>query len=144
QLIMQHTYDFLVRYEEVLALDTANAPVRAEALTVEGIESHKTRARDQVAVIARQGEGFETFSLVNFMGVDANRWETALGKGPDPLTNLSVHLRTGHPVALVWWASPDTGMLDAQPISFTTGPAGITFSLPRLDYWSMIVVEYQP
>ena len=143
QVITQHYYDFLVRYEEVLALDTTNAPDRAEALTIEGVESHKTRARDQVAVIARQGQGFETFSLVNFMGVDTNRWETALGKGPDPLMNLAVMLRTDRPVARVWWASPDAGSLDAQPISFTAGPGGISFSLPRLDYWSMIVVEYQ-
>ena len=36
QAMMQSYYDFLVRYEEMLALDTTNAPDRAKALTIEG------------------------------------------------------------------------------------------------------------
>ena len=33
QSIMRSYYDFLVRYEEMLTLDTTNAPDRAKALT---------------------------------------------------------------------------------------------------------------
>jgi hypothetical protein len=125
----------------VLALDTVNAPDRAEALTIEGVESHKARAKDQVAAIARRGQGFETFSLVNFMGVDTNRWETALSTGPDPLVSLAIQIRTDRPVARVWWASPDGGAVDAQPVSFTTGTDGIpspcrAWNIGRWSLWN--------
>jgi dextranase len=148
QTIMQNYYDFLARYEEVLALDTANASDRAKALVIDGIETQKLRSKDRVAVIARQGQDLETFSLVNFMGIDSGRWDTALSKGPDAQSDLAVQIHTDRPVARVWYASPDEGRLDAQPVDFTTGAdeAGsfIALTLPRLAYWTMIVVEYQP
>ncbi len=144
QLIMQNYYDFFVRYEEVLSLNTTNAPQRAEALTIEGIDTSKMRAKDQVATITRQGENFETFSLINFIGVDTSKWDTPLDQGPDSLVDLAVQIVTERPIAAVWWASPDGDTLDAQPISFTTEADAIFFTLPRLDYWTIIVVEYQP
>ncbi len=148
QSIMRNYYDFLVRYEEMLALDTANAPERAKALVIDGVETQKLRSKDRVAVIARQGQGFETFSLVNFMGIDSGRWDTALSNGPDALTDLAIHIQMDRPVARVWFASPDGGMLDAQPVDFTTSTddtgSFIALTLPCLAYWTMIVVEYQP
>jgi dextranase len=149
QAIMRRTYDFLVRYEEVLALDTATGSVdRADALVIAGVETGKLRSKDKVAVIVRQGRSFETFSLVNLMGIDSGQWDTALARGPDPLADLPVQIHIDRPVARAWYASPDGNGLDAQPLAFTaaTDSAGayIAFTLPRLDYWTMIVVEYQP
>jgi dextranase len=148
QAILRRYYDFLVRYEEVLALDTSGAADRAQALTIAGIETQKLRSKDIVAVIARQGLDFETFSLINLMGIESGRWDTALSKGPDLLADLSVQIRADRPVARVWMASPDGDTLDAQPLALTTGTddAGstIAFTVPRLEYWTMIVVEYQP
>jgi dextranase len=64
------------------------------------------------------------------------------------LADLSVQIRADRPVARVWMASPDGDTLDAQPLALTTGTddAGstIAFTVPRLEYWTMIVVEYQP
>jgi dextranase len=144
QTIQRRYYDFLVQYEEVLNLDTTNAPERAKLVTLTGIETGKRGAKDQVAVIARHGVNFETFSLINFMGIDTGKWDTALSKGPDALTDLQVQIPTDRPVARVWFASPDGEMLDAQALIYTEGTDAINLSLPRLDYWTMIVVEYQP
>ena len=54
------------------------------------------------------------------MGIDSGHWDTALSKGPDALTDLPIQIHTDRPVARVWFASPDGGMLDAQPVDFTT------------------------
>ncbi|HVO68569.1 MAG TPA: glycoside hydrolase family 66 protein, partial [Aggregatilineaceae bacterium] len=149
QAIMQRTYDFLVRYEEVLSLDTTDATgTRAKALTIPGVETPKLRSKGKVAVIVRQGPRFETFSLVNLMGIDNGRWDTALSSGPEPLTDLSVQIHTERPVARAWLASPDGESLDAQPVALVTSEDEarqyVTFGVPRLDYWTMIVLEYQP
>lgn len=146
--IMRRYYDFLVRYEEILSLATTNAtPTRAGALTIAGIETQKLRSKDKVAVIVRQGQGFETFNLINLMGIDSSRWDTPLFKGPNPLVELPITIHTEYPVTRAWLASADGNSLDAQPLTLTRGAdeAGpyIAFTLPRLDYWSMIVLEYQ-
>jgi dextranase len=149
QAIMQRYYDFLVRYEEVLSLDTIDATgSRAKALTIPGVETQKLRSKDKVAVIVRQGPSFETFSLINLMGIDGGRWDVALTAGPDALADLPVRIHTDRPVAQAWLASPDGESLDAQTVALVTGEddAGpyVAFELPRLDYWTMIVLEYQP
>jgi dextranase len=149
QAIMQRYYDFLVRYEEVLSLDTIDATgSRAKALTIPGVETQKLRSKDKVAVIVRQGPSFETFSLINLMGIDGGRWDVALTAGPDALADLPVRIHTDRPVAQAWLASPDGESLDAQTVALVTGEddAGpyVAFELPRLDYWTMIVLEYRP
>lgn len=149
QTVTQHYYDFLVRYEEVLALDTANATGdRSEALSIAGVETQKYSSKDKVGVIVRQGQDFETFSLINLMGIDSGQWDTALTKGPDSLADLPVRIHTDRQVTRAWLASPDGNSLDAQPVALASGSddAGpyVTFTLPQLDYWTMIVLEYQP
>lgn len=140
-------YDFLVRYENVLALGTTGAPDRAAALAIEGVMTNTRRSRDRVAVIARRGEGRETFSLINLMGIGGELWDEPLPNGPTPLRDLPVQLRVDAPVERLWYASPDDRDPQARPLPFTqrhddTGRL-IEFTLPSLDYWTMIVVEYR-
>ncbi|MCZ7547222.1 MAG: glycoside hydrolase family 66 protein [Anaerolineae bacterium] len=152
QAVMKRYYDFLVRYEELLSLDTTDAAARTDALAIDGVETGGLRSRDRVAVIARRGAAgrepaAETFSLVNLMGLSTGRWETALAGGPTPLHDLAVRIAVERPVARVWEASPDRDDLAAQPLDFAAGEdeggAFVAFTLPRLDYWSMIVLEYE-
>ena len=142
-------YDFPVRYGEVLATETTDATAaRAGALAIEGIRTQSLRSRDRVAVIVRQGRDFETFSLVNLLGLESGEWARPLAGGPDPLDDLAIRVYTDRPVSSLWWASPDGDSLDARALDFAAGHdeggAYIAFRLPRLDTWSMIVVEYSP
>ena len=148
QAVIERYYDFLVRYEEVLALDTVNAADRSKALVIDGIRTEGLTAKNRVAVIARQGQGFETYSLINFLGVDSGQWDTPLTDAPQPQTQLPIRITTNKTVIRVWAASPDGDSLDAQPLEFTAGMGengrNIAFTLPTLDYWTMVVVEAQP
>jgi dextranase len=147
QGVMRQYYDFLVRYEEVLSVGMAAATgERAAALTIDGIETRSLRSRDRVAVIVRQAQDREAFSLVNLIGIDSGDWATPLAAGPDPLSDLAVQIRTSRPVARVWWASPDRADLDAQVLEVVSTRVGqgwnVSFSLAYLDVWSLIVLEY--
>ena len=91
QATTRRYYDFLVRYGEVLATETSDATAaRAGALAIEGIRTQSLRSRDRVAVIVRQGRDFETFSLVNLLGLDSGEWARPLAGGPDPLDDLAI------------------------------------------------------
>lgn len=141
-------YDFLVRYEEVLSVGMVDATgKRAPALRIEGIETRSLRSRDRVAVIVRQGQDRETFSLVNLIGIDSGQWATPLTTGPRPLSSLAVQIHASRPVTRAWWASPDRGILDAQMLDVSStrvaGGWNTSLVLPYLDVWSMIVLEYQ-
>ena len=145
QELERRYYDFLVRYENVLALGTRDATAdRAAALTIDGVETGTRRSQDRVAVIVRQGNDlpFETFSLVNLLGIEDGHWDVALAQGPTPLQDLTLSLQVAQPVTRVWAASPDGANPIAQAVDFSGDGSAITFTLPRLDVWTMIVVEY--
>ena len=147
QALMRRYYDFLVRYENRLALGTQDATGdRRDAVQIEGVETHSRQGYDQVAVVVRQGGGFETFSLINLLGLEHGYWEEALPAGPTPQTNLAVRISVSSTVAGVWAASPDSHSLPAQTLTFTTetddNGSYVAFTLPGLDYWQMIVLDY--
>jgi dextranase len=140
-------YDFLVRYENVLALGTTDATKdRALALSIAGVETAGYRSQDRVAVIVRQSKqgSFETFSLIDLMGIDGGYWDEALKQSPTPLHDLAVRvgIPEGKTVARMWLASPDGDSSAMQAVDFTTDSSAIAFSVPTLDYWTMLVVEY--
>lgn len=148
QAAMQRLYDFVVRYEEVLSAGTWDATeTRAGALAIDGVKTDGTLSKNRVAVIVRQGNGRETFSLVNFMGLAHGKWLETLFAGPQPQRDLAVTLRVERPVERVWLASPDAADIAPQTVAFEAGDdasgAFIRFTVPSLDAWTMIVVEYE-
>jgi dextranase len=147
QMVTQRYYDFLVRYEEVLSLDTIDATgARSADLTIKAVKTRSLRSRDRVAVIVRQGQTFDTFNLVNLLGIANGGWEQPLTRGPNPLADLAIEVHVKRSVKAIWWASPDGNTLAAQSLDFALPQDNhetlVSFHLPHLDYWSMIVVEY--
>jgi dextranase len=148
QTAMRRYHDFLVRYENRLALGTQDATQdRIDAVQIDGLVTHSRRGHDQVAVVVRHGEGFESFSLINLQGLPHGYWDDPLPAGPTPQTNLGLRIYVPYAVTQVWAASPDNDNLAAQPLAFTTGTddtgSYINFTLPCLDYWQMIVLDYE-
>jgi dextranase len=135
-------YDFIVRYENVLAVGTSDATAaRADALRIDGVKTDGRGSQDRVAVIVRKGANRETFSLVNLMGIDGGYWDAPVTQGATPLRDLAVRVQVDAPVKAVWLATPD-GEPSAQAVDFTSESGAIGFSVPTLDAWTMIVVEY--
>jgi dextranase len=142
QEIMRRHYDFAVRYENVLALDTRDATAdRGDAVMLEVIPTAGTRARDRVVTIVRLGNNTEAFSLINFIGIDGERWDAPITQAPTTQQLINVSVQVERAVNRVYAASPDTsGRPQAVPFTFSGGR--IHFELPQLDYWTMFVVEY--
>ncbi|MBN8635551.1 MAG: hypothetical protein J0M07_09540 [Anaerolineae bacterium] len=138
-------YDFIVRYENVLSVGTTAASAeRHGAISLGDVRMRGIRSRDRVVPIVRAGADFETFRLVNFLDIDGADWNAPTTVGPTPLTDQAVSLTVERPVTAVWYASPDTTEnMSANSLPFSVEAGTLQFILPRLDYWSMIVVEYE-
>ena len=135
--VLRRYYDFLVRYENVLSLGTRDAtPERGRHVVVEGVGGQEA----DVWAIVRQGRGFDTISLINLPEGGRVRWDQPLGEDTLVLTDLRVRYPLKRPVKRVWWASPG-GPLQATPLPFAVRD-WVTFSIPRLGDWALIVLEW--
>jgi dextranase len=143
QAVFTRYYDFSVRYENVLAFNSAPASSeRTSALSLGDVRTRGMRAINRVMPIVRTGENFETFSLINFVGIDESSWNEPASVAPAPFTDLTVEITVSQPVTRVWWASPDGDSSAAQLLDYTIEEGVLRVTLPSLAYWSMIVVEY--
>lgn len=156
-----HYYDFLVAYENYLRDGNAETSVN---MTMEGVnvaawdfsepDPSKEKAEDQVIgpkpysvntystmkgnVTAIQLLNYSNFSRDNFNIRDIK--ETM--PEPNVLLNKKIVLDDAAPVARIWVASPDCFGGAPQEVVFTQNNGKVTFTLPSLEYWTMVVVEH--
>ena len=156
-----HYYDFLVAYENYLRDGNAETSVN---MTMEGVnvaawdfsepDPSKEKAEDQVIgpkpysvntysttkgnVTAIQLLNYSNFSRDNFNIRDIK--ETM--PEPNVLLNKKIVLDDATPVARIWVASPDCFGGAPQEVVFTQNNGKVTFTLPSLEYWTMVVVEH--
>jgi len=145
--LMRRYYDFAVRYENVLALGTRDSTGEgASRVTIEGVNTDPKRVYKKVWVITCQGEGFETVSLINLLDITSPEWNGLLLADPTPLDDLRVRYQTERRVERVWLASPDFASPQAILLDFNTSQNDqeryIEFTVPRLEYWDLVVIEF--
>lgn len=141
--VMRRYYDFAVRYENVLSAGTVDVTREtASRILIQGIETDPEQVCGKVWPIARQGQGFEAISLINLLGVENPEWAGVLPADPTPVETLRAHYRVTREVARAWMASPDFASPQVQPLDFESEAGGISFTIPCLAYWDLIVVEF--
>ncbi|MBC7249534.1 MAG: hypothetical protein H5T62_04555 [Anaerolineae bacterium] len=145
--VMRRYYDFAVRYENVLALDTHDATAAYQGkVIVEGINSDAERAYNKIWPIVREkGDEFIALNLINLLELGSPEWNGLLLTDPPLQENLQVRLYTERPVSHVWWATPDDDNPASQVLDFSRGRDGkgeyIAFQVPSLAYWDLIVLD---
>ncbi len=145
--VLRRYYDFVVRYENMLSLGTGDAtPMYEDKVSIEGIDTDPKRAYNKVWPIVRQGDGVIALSLINLLDIKSPGWNGLLLADPTPLEDLRVRFRTDQTVEQVWLASPDfasprTVILDFESGRDTRGNY-IEFTVPWLDYWDLVVIEF--
>jgi dextranase len=145
--VLRRYYDFAVRYENVLALGTWDSTDEgARRVLIEGINTDPEGACGKVWIIARQSESFETISLINLSNIPCPEWNSLLLTAPTLLNELRVRYYTEREVKRVWLASPDFANSQALLLEFKPGwdirGNHVEFTVPRLEYWDLIVIEF--
>ncbi len=136
-------YDFLVAYQNLLR-DGAEA-----------IEKEVNKAKNEtISNVAEQGEiwSFATHKdkrdilhYINFSDASTMEWRDNEGtqKEPQVKEDLEITVSANGKAEKVWVASPDSYQGSAMELDFNQKGDTISFTLPKLKYWDMVVVEYK-
>jgi dextranase len=137
-------YDFLVAYQNLLRDGGSfNSPVLSCSNGVMSLNNWPP-ANGKVAVAGKEFTNMQVLHLINLANAASFDWRDTNGNQPVPNTfqNAMLEFTTNKTVSKVWVASPDSRDGVATPIPFTQNGSIVTWKLPQLKYWDMIVVEY--
>lgn len=138
-------YDFMVAYQNLLrdGGDTVAPQLTSRSPAVQ--VSNGSAIQGRVTAYGRKFEDKDVIHLVNFSNASTMAWNDTDGtqREPTKLTDISVSMPVSKPVRRVWMASPDIGAGAPQTLSTQQQDTDLTVSLPSLNYWDMIVVEYE-
>lgn len=138
-------YDFLTAYENLLRDGgTFNSPVLSCTNGKMNIGNWPP-AMGQVTVIGKEVNNKQVLHLVNFNKANSLNWRDTDGTQPVPETvaGAALNVTVSKSVANVWIASPDINHGVAANLSFTQSGNNITFTVPSLQYWDMVVITYK-
>lgn len=146
---MRDYYDFAVRHQNLLAFNTlGNVYDGTGDLNISSPTHALSKAGNSGAIwtVAKVWhDEMDAISLINLNGVDT-QWRSPSGN-PVRQSNVSLKYYADKKVQQVRWSSPDDGLGRDAALSFDEGVDGggyyITFTVPELDVWGLIVVDKQ-
>lgn len=139
-----HYYDFMVGYQNLLRDGgTFNSPQVASADTQIDLNNWPPQL-NKVSIVGKEIENKQVIHLINFTNAVHLNWRDANGTQsfPKVVENFKLDFTTAKTVKKIWMASPDFNCGAATEISFSQSGSKVSFSLPQLQYWDMVVVEY--
>ncbi len=146
--VIRRYYDFAVRYENVLSINTKDAtPTFEGRITIKGYSTEADRSYNKVWPIVREGADTIGLSLINLLELDSAEWVGVLTADPPYKKDLVVGLSIDRPVRRVWWATADGDNLAGQDLDFITERGQdctcVSFRVPWLAYWDLVVLELE-
>ena len=137
-----HYYDFLTAYENLLR-DSVQV-TSLQSLTSSGAPISSVQQLGTVWYFAKQKDNLQILQLLNYVNANSLQWRDPNGTQaePDTIRNVPLSFSTKGVVKRVWMASPDFYGGAAVDLSFTQDSSKVSFTLPQMKYWDMVVIEY--
>ncbi len=138
-------YDFLVAYQNLLRDGGAFNSVELSCSNGKMEIAAWPPQSGKVASVGKLVDGNkQVMHLINLSKANNFDWRDIDGSQPEPtiISKAGLKFRTTKPVKKVWAASPDYNSGVAEELEFTQNAVNVTFRLPSMKYWAMIVVEY--
>lgn len=136
-------YDFLVAYQNLLRDGgTFNDP---ELKSDGKIRLNNWQPQQgEVSIIGKKVENKQIIHLINFSDATTLEWKDNSGiqAYPIDMEEISLQFTSAGNVKKVWFASPDYACGASLEIDFSQKGNEVSFTVPLLRYWDMIVVEY--
>jgi len=136
-------YDFMVAYENLLrdggSFNTAPVTCFNGKMTLNNWPPQS----GSVSVVSKDMGNRQVLHLINFANAANFDWRDTNGNqaAPVQIQDAALQLTTTKPVSKIWIASPDVNCSVAYSIPFTQSGNTVSFNLPLLNYWDMVVVE---
>ena len=142
--ILKRYQEFAIRYQNTFGPAARDAtPDFGSCLFLPGITTSPNLLWDKVYPIVRESNSFTAINLINMVGLSSGEWNQPIAQIPTPLTDQPVVIKNCSPmVRQVWWASPDSQDLSLSPLSFEQSKGQVTFQIPALQYWGLILIEW--
>lgn len=141
-------YDFMTAYQNLLRDATTDAEVTVSPDCTDSglrlsINAWPPR-QGAVTTYAKTVNGKQVIHLLNFTNADNLNWRDLDGTMPAPDTLTDIPLRmaySGGNISKIWVASPDCHAGASQQLAFEQADGYVTFTVPYLEYWTMLVIE---
>ncbi|MCA9923300.1 MAG: hypothetical protein KC421_13055, partial [Anaerolineales bacterium] len=146
--VMRRNYDFYVRYQDVIGPRTRDAtPDYLRRIQVESVSTSPSQRQDKVWPIVRESDGVTAVSLINMLGIEQIQWEKEVPNAPRALGETAVTISgVENEISHIWFATPDSEDISPQLLDYTisqeANQKAITFTIPSLSYWDLIVIEW--
>ncbi|MGI4871781.1 MAG: glycoside hydrolase family 66 protein [Janthinobacterium lividum] len=133
-------YDFLTGYENLLRGD--GRTFNTVALTGTNVQAWPP-VLGKIASVGTTVGSRQVFHLLNFTQAQTLNWRDNGQVQPEPTTrtSLSLSFPLTATVNRLWIASPDVNGGLPQDVTFTQTGGTVSFTLPTLKYWTMVVAE---
>lgn len=137
-------YDFLVSYQNLLRDGGTfnDVPLSSADGKLNPIPWSNTTGA--TLVVAKKVGSSQVIHLLNFNNAKTTNWRDNAGVQPVPakINDAQLSFSADGTVKKMWYASPDVLGAASLPLNFKQNGNKVSFTLPVLQYWSMVVVEY--
>lgn len=140
-------YDFMTAYENLLR-DKDTQAESAVSLTCTDVARNLTLnawppQKSAITVYAKNVNGKQVIHLLNFLSANNLSWRDLNGTMPAPrlVSDVPLKMNVSGKLNKIWVASPDFHGGASQELAFKQVNGTVTFTLPFLKYWTMIVME---
>ena len=135
-------YDFMTAYENLLRDSVSISQTAIQS--VGNFQLSATATLGSVWTISTQKTNTQIFHFINLANANTLNWNDPNDNQtiPNTLQNIALQFTPAQHVKRIYCVSPDWNSGLPVEINYTQTEAGISFNLPALNYWSMVVVEY--
>ena len=136
-------YDFLTAYQNWLRGVSSKAAYSAHVSVNGNTVKVWPPQANSIVTFAKTVGNSDVVHFLNFSNTSDLSWRDLNGTRQKPTRkdNLAVTIQTNRKVSKLWVASPDTHAGAVQELSFEQMGNQLTFTLPSLEYWTMVVME---
>ena len=140
-------YDFMTAYQNLLRDKDTEAEISVSLNCTDAARNLSLNAwppqKSAITVYAKNVNGRQVIHLLNFLNADNLSWRDLNGTMPEPrlVSDVPLKMNVSGKVNKIWVASPDFHAGASQELSFEQKDGTVTFTLPLLKYWSMLVME---
>jgi dextranase len=137
-------YDFLVSYQNILRDGGSFNSVTLSSSDGKMSLATWPASTGKVSVFGKKTENKQVIHFINLTNAQSLSWrdDNGLLIAPALIQDAKLVLTSDTPVKNIWVASPDVAGGTSRVINFAQKGDKVSFSLPELKYWDMVVVEY--
>ncbi|MFC0525391.1 glycoside hydrolase family 66 protein [Pontibacillus salicampi] len=135
-------YDFMVAYENVLRDEVK--PTDLQITTPEWVQLSQEPEEGKLYTFAKEKEGQKIVHVLNYFNATHMNWRDTSGTQHQPAMKqeLNLSIKEDKKVKKVWVASPDWNNGLPSQLDFNQENGSVSITLPKIQYWDMIVMEY--